>query len=391
MQPIIRLTNYIEEYKKLVYDYYAKVNNIVYSTYYQLNYKSTQYDPHYLQTYHKTGEHSGRKFKKVHMVPLTAVQQVIPSMDAGERGVSFSYNTITAFTIDSSVGLVPHVGDIAYFEIEGDYVKWEVINVEFSGPLDNPYYRCSIRQLKLRDNFEMHVDEEYMYVEYSKSIYSIEDATNFIYLIARFTDIVYYLNSKNCYNHNLAYHTHEKNCFPEMENILNTLESLTPVGTMFMSHNYSSVNINPQSVWMLLCLPKIYDITKAPIYMFTEQEEKVNPRTNVYIKYKEYITDENGDIHINELFNNSLIEERANLLLYFLNNNTTAFMNIYVKPSEDVFTNLIDEWIHFIHSEDCVYISEHKTATNMLEGVIEYCLVSNKLICLLNKGALTLS
>ena len=70
MQPIIRLTNYLEEYKRLTYDYYAKTHNIVYSTYYQLNPETTQYDPHYLATYHKTGEYSGRRYRKIHLMPL---------------------------------------------------------------------------------------------------------------------------------------------------------------------------------------------------------------------------------------------------------------------------------------------------------------------------------
>ncbi len=391
MQPIIRITDYIEEYKTLVHDYYAKVNNIVYATYYQLNQNTTQYDPHYLQTYHKTGEYSGRKYKKIHMLPLSTIQQVLPSMDAAERGVSFSYNTITAFTIDSSVNVVPHVGDIVCFNINGDYITWEVTNVEFSGPLDKPYYRCSIKQTRLREGFDDQIDMEYMYVEYSKCVYSIKDATNFVYLMSRFTDLVHFLNSNACYNHNLAYHTFNKNCFPEIENILNTLESLTPVGTLFMSHNYSNVIINQQSVLMLLCLPKVYNITEDPIFTFTLQNEKINPRAYIYIHYKEYITDASGSIHINDILENSLIEDRALLLLDFLRNNNETYMETYSKPSDDVFTNLIDEWIQFIYTEECTYVSENKTATNMFEGVIEYCIISNKLISLLNKGGITLS
>lgn len=390
MQPIIRITDYVEEYKRLVHDYYSKVNNIVYSTYYQLNQDTTQYDPHYLQTYHKTGEFSGRKYKKIHMLPLTTIQQVLPSMDAAERGVSFSYNTITAFTIDSSVNIVPHVGDIAYFEIDGDYIIWEVTNVEFSGPLDKPYHRCSIRQTRLREGFEDQVDAEYMYIEYNKSIYSVEDATNFIYLMSRFTDLVHFLNSKTCYNHNLAYHVLNKNCFPELENILNTLESLTPVGTLFMSHNYNTVNIDSKSVLMLLCLPKVYDTTEEPIFTFTLQTEKINPRANIYINYKEYMTDASGSNHINDIAYNALVEDRTLLLLDFLRNNNETYMGAYTKPSDDVFTNLIDEWIQFIYTNECTYISESKTATNMFEGVIEYCIISNKLISLLNKGGISL-
>ncbi|MDD3399227.1 MAG: hypothetical protein PHW93_06505 [Candidatus Methanomethylophilaceae archaeon] len=391
MQPIIRITDYVEEYKTLVHDYYSKVNNIVYATYYQLNQDTTQYDPHYLQTYHKTGEFSGRKYKKIHMVPLTTIIQVLPSMDAAEKGVSFSYNTISAFTIDSSVKLVPHVGDISTFNINGDYVTWEVTNVEYSGPLDNPYYRCNIRQTRLREGFDDQIDFEYMYVEYAKCIYSITDATNFIYLMSRFTEVVHFLNSKSCYNHNLAYHIFNKNCFPEIENILNTVESLVPVGTLFMTHNYNTVVINPQSIFMLLCLPKVYDITKDPIFTFTLQTEKINPRANVYIHYKEYITDAVGSNHIQDIIDNALIEDRAMLLLTFLKNNTEEYMETYVKPSDDVFTNLIDEWIQFIYTNTCSYVSENKIATNMFEGVIEYCIISNKLISLLSKGGITLS
>lgn len=445
MQPIIRLTNYLEEYKNLVYKYYSQVNNIVYSTYYQLNQDTTQYDPHYIATYHKTGEFSGRKYKKVHLLPLILIQQVLPMLDGSEKGVTYS-NAITAFSIDPSTGVVPHVGDIAIFKISEDYAIWEVVSIELSSTLEKPYYRCNIKQTRLRPSFEDQIDQEFMYVDYAKKVYSIEDAVNFGFLMNRHTQLVHFLNSKECYNHNLAYHTYKKRCFPELETVLNTLESLTPVGNIFMTHNYN-VEVHPQSIFMLLCLPKLYDTSKEPLITYKYPTKQINKRLDVYVNYHEYITSEDivlvplpinnslqnqsldghvspyikyhlmykakrinsfgftdrtfdldtpledTDIttHYGELWADDLLDtmhiQFYSLLLYDYLTQRDYFLQTYVKPDDTVLANLVDEWIQYIHTEKEDYRYEDRISTNMLEAVVEYSIVSNKLLSLLHKEA----
>lgn len=461
MQPIIRLTNYLEEYKRLTYDYYAKTHNIVYSTYYQLNPETTQYDPHYLATYHKTGEYSGRRYRKIHLMPLILIQQVLPIMDGLDKGVLYSENTITAFSIDSAINMAPNVGDIVFFNIQGDYVTWEVVNIEFSGPLESPYYKCNIKQTRLRDGFEDQVDSEYMFVEYAKKIYEVEDAINYISLISRHKDVVHFLNSKQCYNHNLAYHIHEKYCFPELETILNTLESLVPVGNLTMTHDYN-IPINPRSIFMLLCLPKLYDTSKTPLCTYKIPKERINNRLDVYINYTEYKTStdivlEETDItseqnmeyknkklsgHISpfikyniyfqvkklnsfgfegeeeylfdiedmldetheDIVDKSLTEDNwssilfgikhlefYSLLLYDYLCNPDRFMSTYTGPPDDtIMSKLIHEWLMFLHNGDTSYVSLTKIATNLFEAVVEYSIISSKLITLQQKDVVML-
>ena len=79
-QPIIRLTDYVQEYKDLSYSLYAPMLNIIHCTWYQLDFEETQYDPHYLETYHITGSKSGRRWNKIHMFPVSFQLQV------GQRG-----------------------------------------------------------------------------------------------------------------------------------------------------------------------------------------------------------------------------------------------------------------------------------------------------------------
>lgn len=449
MQPIIRLTNYIEEYKDLVYKYYSKVNNIVYATYYQLDHTETTYDPHYVATYHKTGEYSGRKYNKIHTTPLILIQQVLPILDGSERGVTYE-NTITAFSIDPSVGLAPHVGDIIEFKISEDYAIWEVTNIELSSTLEKPYYRCSVRLINRRSNFDDQIIHEYMYIEYAKKIYNLEDAINFIYLMSRHTQLVHFLNSKNCYNHNLAYHIYKNRCFPELETILSTLESLTPVGNIFMIHDYKT-EVHPQSIFMLLCLPKLYDISKEPLLTYKYPNNKINKRLDVYIRYQEYITSDDivlvpipkenlqnqkldghvspyikyhllygakrinsfgfhdrtfdldtpleettehivyGELWADQLFDTTNIEFFT-LLLYDYLKDPDTFMNTYTDPVDDsIIANLVDEWILYLHTNIEAYRYENKIATNLLEAVIEFSIVSNKLISLLHKDGVILS
>jgi len=396
MQPLIRLTDYVNEYKNLVYSYYAKAHNMIMATYFQLDMNNTIFDPNYVATYHKTGDLSGRKYNCIHALPVLYSQQVIPTMDGSDRGVVFANNTNTAVVIDPTTGLVPRPEDILLFNLEGDYSTWEVTNVELSGTLERPYYRCMLKQTRTRVNFENQITANYMYMEYTHHIHSFVDATNFMYLMERLKTVVHKLNSSTFYNHNLAYHHQNKHCFPELETILNSVNSLSVPGVVTMTHTYGS-DLPTTSVWTLFCVPLLFETEKDYVYKFKLSSDVINPRVCIYLSNLELLTDDEGTYDLRTImgYDNTVFARCADALKNFLvtgpqtdgDNNPIDPMPI--NDSSTALEKLTHEWFDALQ-DNTAYVYDTSIATTLFEAAIEYSIVSHKLIVLQTKDAVKL-
>lgn len=386
MQPILRLTDYIEEYKTLTYSYYSKTGNIVYTTYYQLDHEKTVYDDAYEATYRKYGQLSGRKWNKIHLLPLMFIQQESVASNGSEKGVSFNedINTISG-TIDPSVGLTPHIGDVLYFNISNVYSFWEVTNLEKSGTFDNPYYKITLKQVRLEESMLLdNVNKEYIYIEFLKKIYLYELGETYIKLNNRLHILIDHLN-RNKYLHNASCHVENAINYIELDQILCDYDSNKPFANTLLVENYG-VYIHDDGVINLLCMPDMFDLTKTIVYTF--KKSCINPRANLYAIYDEYITDDTGTLDIIETIYPTISNDVKSEIDNFVNCLRTAgtFTALYTTP----FSNLLSEWCDYLLSANVDHISDTFISTNVLENIMEYCIISRKLITI-SDHAVTLS
>ena len=83
--------------------------------------------------------------------------------------------------------------------------------------------------------------------------------------------------------------------------------------------------------------------------------------------------------------------EFYSLLLYDYLCNSDRFMSTYTGPPDDtIMSKLIHEWLMFLHNGDTSYVSLTKIATNLFEAVVEYSIISSKLITLQQKDVVML-
>lgn len=380
MQPTLRLTNYADEYQKLVYDDYAEWSNVIHATYYKLDYNNTIFDENYVQTYRRTGELSGRKWNKIYMMPITFIQQVLPAMNSSERGVNYAQDIQTSIVIDPSTNITPAVGDILHFNISGDYVYWNIINVERSAALNKVYYRCSVEQFRPFSDWESYnISGEYIYIEYLKSILPYAQGNNFLILLSRLEHIINYLNSM--FHPNICAHLNSnKESYPEIDFILNTYMTIVPPNVTLISEKYID-HIVDDSVLNLLFLP---DMFTSDIINFNFVKSNYNPRIKLFLDYKEYITSTSDTYDIDiikSFYPDKMMEARMCI---------NAFKEAIHNTSLDIPTQddlklslLLKEFLYFLNLTDPVNdireTSSDIIATNLLEAALEFVIVSRKL------------
>jgi hypothetical protein len=380
MQPTIRLTDYVAEYQKLVYDDYAEWNNIILATYYKIDSENTVYDENYIDTYRVTGEKSGRKWNKIHLLPVGFIQQVMPNISSSEYGVGFSNDVETAITIDSSVNLTPAVGDILHFEIDGNYAYWHISNIERSGPLQKAFYRCTVEQVRPRKNWEIYnIQDEYIFIEYLKSILPIVQGYNFTKLLSRVKSLISYLNN-DLYNANVCSRINPNgNSYPEIDFILNSYDTIIPPNMTLLTEKYVN-NIPDNSVLTLLFLPNLFNSAHTINYIF--KKVSINPRIQLFNLYKEYISDSSGDLNILTDFYGDYDQYMKNFLQEYKDCLFNSSLDVTVN--EDIaMTKLLKEFLDFLRMTSPIdELNEtltEKISTNLLEAAVEFCLISRKL------------
>lgn len=377
MQPIIRLTDYIEEYKRLSYEYYPQAYNIVYVTYYQLDFGSTKYDPHYLETYHKTGNMSARKWNKIYSTPVTFAETVTSNMNADEHGVFRFRENEMNIVIDPIIGLEPHVGDYVLFDISGDIGSWVVSNVEYTGTLENPHYKCKLNQERLRsDAFrEDAINSENVYIEYLKKIYEYETGLLYLNLLHRQVNVIKYLNK--FYNHNLCAHVFDNKFFIELESIIYDYSPANVPIEMIGKEKYD-VTHKAGSIITLLTLPQVY---KGPLCS-TFTDSKINPRTHYYRGYTELYNDDDGENEFFDMFytNDTLNQTNVNIFEQNIENKTNDPLNLSTLLGE-----LLDEYQRLLQG-DLLTERLNSEYNNIIEACIDYCMTTNKLMLLSDRS-----
>ena len=195
MQEYERIYKYIEEYWKLLYDYYARDGQIFYVTYYQIDQGLTVWDSDFLMggAYEKIGPLSGIKWKQILMFPVYAVGETWTRWDAQDIG--FINEGESEFVIPSIYGITPIPGDILKFK--QDYLAidpvtdvnsiFQITGVKQQSPLDRTFWQCklSVYQSDTTTQLDKQVSTTLMFFEYDKKIHTIPDATTLANMLVK--------------------------------------------------------------------------------------------------------------------------------------------------------------------------------------------------------------
>jgi len=184
MQNYIRLYDYIQEYRRLIYDTYSK-NSIAYlCTYFNLNKESTVWDNTDLMngSYERIGALSGMKWNKILILPVFFVDEINTVFDGKETG--YLKDNETSITIPSSYGITPYPGDIIKFEqsylqsSNDTYPLYIVQGLEISANTEKRFWKLklSVFQSFAITDLENQTENIYSFFDYDKKIHTLNDA-----------------------------------------------------------------------------------------------------------------------------------------------------------------------------------------------------------------------
>jgi len=185
MQNYERLYWYIHDYQDLLYRYYSKHAIAFLTTYYNLDKENTVWDNEDLLdgAYERVGELTGIKFNKYLLIPVFFITEVTTAYDGSEIGFIKEGNC--ELVIPSTYNIIPYEGDIV--KMEQDYLRptndiyptFMVTGKEKSVNTDITFFKLKVEifQSKTTDQVDQQVSELFVFFDYTKKIYTYDDAT----------------------------------------------------------------------------------------------------------------------------------------------------------------------------------------------------------------------
>jgi len=184
MQKYERLYFYIQEYQKLVYDYYSKDGIAFLVTYYNINSSETVWEDQNLMdgAYETVGEYSGIKWDKISLLPVYFIEEISTAFSGDETG--YIKENETNIVIPSSYGITPLPRDIIKLEqsymrpINDTYPLYIVTNAEISADTDKRFWKLNLKifQSKTTEELDAQVENNLVFYDYDKKIHYVEDA-----------------------------------------------------------------------------------------------------------------------------------------------------------------------------------------------------------------------
>ena len=186
MQLYNRIYSYIDEYWKLVYDYYALHGVPFPVTYYHIDVEESVWDRTNLMggAYEKIGDLSGIKWIRILLFPVFQIAETSTEWDAQEQG--YINEGDSEIVIPSKYGIVPLPNDMIRFHQQYVLVDrsdpnsdciYTITGISKQTPQDRTYYKCKLTVEQSRKVYELdlQVSKTYVFFDYSKKIYSIEN------------------------------------------------------------------------------------------------------------------------------------------------------------------------------------------------------------------------
>lgn len=173
------------DYFELLYNYYSAAGNRTPLTYYHLDLSNSVCDKTILAggSYQRFGELSGRRWKKINMLPVYNIEQVQLALTSDESGNNFNSNT--SFFLPTIYQIQPHVHDFMIYEQikerDDPYTAYtpmyEVNNVEKTSQAKLTFWKVQLEVSgNIKDQIEKQLSGNYTFVEYEKQIYPTSDA-----------------------------------------------------------------------------------------------------------------------------------------------------------------------------------------------------------------------
>lgn len=383
-QTIIRRRDYVEEYKKLTYEQYAKEHIVIDCTYYHLDKDESVYDQNYMSSYRPDGKLTGLKYSKIHNLAVLFSQNATPhALNSSEQGLNFM-DQQTSIVIDTVCGLKPHPGDRVIFKISNDYSTWVVSNVTKSGTFDITYYQCQLKQEMFNYNFETEnvLTQEYQYDEFTKKIYSVFDAENYERNITRLNKVIDYLNSDDNYHDNIGYHFYNSLAFPQLETIVATHDKISPPLKILLNEGFD-VEIPLNSIFILWTMITKFDNAHKIMNKIStvSKDSVVNPKVNLWKGYSEALVSKSGT-PVGKLFYGNKAKEfnaATNFLLDCQKEDKYDTSLIRQYPNSSI-CNLADEIAEYNYSGNPMVYPDSMFATNLFEAMVEYCQINKELL-----------
>lgn len=188
MQRYMRIHEYAEKYLEWVYKTYSDFGPAYLCTYYNLDLPESIYDGGVLDgaSYEKTGDLSGLKWRKILLLPVYNIEQIVPSYSGEEEGFT-KKNQVSSFNFPTSYNLQPMPHDYIKFEQDilkpqnNEYPMYEVANLEKATNTDITFWKVNVKvSYRKETDLVPHLSRTSAFFGYTKKIYSLERAT-FLY------------------------------------------------------------------------------------------------------------------------------------------------------------------------------------------------------------------
>jgi len=188
INPWIRRYNYISDYFWNVYRYYVETYNAFPVTYYSTDHENTIWEDEYLNagTYENrgVGELSGQLWKRIHMLPVFALDPMVPTQESSERGVQYEESMRTKIAFPSIYGLRPFEDDAVDlsfgFKNPGYNSKqiFTINKVDHSHIGDYlQFYTCQLKVANYtKDMIEKQISTDWLFYEHEKTILPVDNA-----------------------------------------------------------------------------------------------------------------------------------------------------------------------------------------------------------------------
>jgi len=197
MQLYERIYAYIQDYQRLVYDYYSKHSVAFLVTYYNINTTTTIWDDEHLMGgfYEKIGELSGVKYDKYLLLPVYWIEDVSTPMDG--QDVGYIKENETRLIIPSSYGITPYPNDVIKFEQsylmpEHDGAPLlEVTGVEVHPNTDRRFWKLTVHtdESHVTRDIDLQVEDTYVFFDYDKKIHTVENAASMTRMLSKNEDL----------------------------------------------------------------------------------------------------------------------------------------------------------------------------------------------------------
>lgn len=217
IQPWLRQYNYIQDYFTTVYELYAPLYPAYPVDYYSLDFNNSimEHNGLHAGTYEKygVGQLSGAVWKKINLLPVHVIEQIIPSIDSGEQGMTSHESMPSQIVFTSLYGIVP--------------VEWDVVDLSFGfktkainiRPLFNitqvnlahqgdfyQIYQCRLQVAPFdRNEIETQISSHWKFDNHEKRVFPIETSNFLLNMQSRTEELS--IRLKGLFNNKMGFYT----------------------------------------------------------------------------------------------------------------------------------------------------------------------------------------